>query len=125
MTSTTLKPQPLTAWKRAAERIVTWTTQVSLPVPDAPGEWQKVPLTLTCRLLNTQAINTALQAGEDSIPQFLADHILGWDHIVGEDDQPLDFSRDLLQTMMGEDPYFLQGCLQCLLEASGAARRGN
>lgn len=117
-------------FKHAAKREVDWPVEVS--VAQDGGTVQTVEVTLRYRLATSSEIRSMSSSGigmldgEEDLRALekVCGHITGWDKIVDEDDNPIEFTQENLYAVM-ENPAFARAATIGLVQASSGAAAKN
>ncbi len=69
-------------------------------INDAAGVAQPFDFNLTCTRLDADQIQAKLKSdSESSITDFMADVVMGWSGVKGEDDKPIPYSEESLRQL--------------------------
>lgn len=69
---------------------------------DEDGNTVKFNFVLLCKRLNQEQIDSVIKDHDQPVREFLESVTNGWEDVLAEDNQPLDFNKDNLATVLAE-----------------------
>ena len=93
---------------------ITKRLQVNESFTTAEGE-----ITLTLIVPRKKSLLALKDASDEELMQFMNQHIAGWDNIVGDDDQPLEYNADNLNAVLDALPGLVGGIAERLYGLAG------